>query len=308
MDKVAVLMSTYNGEKYLNEQIDSILAQDGVDVILYIRDDGSSDRTAEIIKDYCNRYNNISFTQGENLGVGNSFMQLVYDSGDEHDYYAFADQDDVWDVDKIKKAIELIGDSGGPMLYGSNQELIDKNKNKLGLRYSRKYSMPIQLESIFQTNQISGCTFVFNRELKILLSEEKRRPSKGLLKNRIHDVWVANVAALYNGIVYDDTPHIKYRQHESNVIGAYTYGVIFSIKDKLRKFRNPLYRNGRSLISNELCRTFPEKTVEHPLIYCCRDGLTLDARKYLLRNIGKLKEYTNETYLGLVLKICIGIY
>ena len=101
MDKVAILMSTYNGEKYLDEQIGSILAQEGVDVTLYIRDDGSSDRTAEIIKYYCKRYHNVSFTQGENLGVGNSFMQLVYDAKDVYDYYAFADQDDIWLRDKL---------------------------------------------------------------------------------------------------------------------------------------------------------------------------------------------------------------
>ena len=117
MDKVAILMSTYNGEKYLDEQIGSILAQEGVDVTLYIRDDGSSDRTAEIIKYYCKSYHNVSFTQGENLGVGNSFMQLVYDAKDVYYYYAFADQDDIWLPEKIKMAADKIKESKRPLLY-----------------------------------------------------------------------------------------------------------------------------------------------------------------------------------------------
>lgn len=78
MSSVAVLMSTYNGEKYLKEQIDSILAQKDVDVTLFIRDDGSSDNTIGICKEYVEKHKNIVLKTGENIGVGNSFMQLVY--------------------------------------------------------------------------------------------------------------------------------------------------------------------------------------------------------------------------------------
>lgn len=93
--KVIVLMSTYNGEKYLKEQIDSILNQVKVEVFLMIRDDGSSDNTIAILKEYERQNRNIKIIKGKNIGVGNSFMQLLYNSA-EAEYYAFADQDDVW--------------------------------------------------------------------------------------------------------------------------------------------------------------------------------------------------------------------
>lgn len=308
MFRVAVLMSTFNGEKYLREQIDSILAQDGVKLTLYIRDDGSSDNTIEIVKEYLNHSDNINLDIGENMGVGNSFMQMVYDVGDEYDYYAFSDQDDVWYTDKLLRAIEMIGNTEEPRLYGSNQELLDKDKCKLGLRYSSDLVLQTEVESVFQTNRISGCTLVFNRKLKELLCEEKRRPTKTLLRNRIHDVWVVNVAALYGGLIYDVNAYIGYRQHENNVVGAYSGGIMFNITEKIRKIRKPQYRNGRSLISYELSNTFPEKAVEHPIIYCCHNGLTRQAKKYLLRNIKSVKKYTDEGYMSLALKICVGLY
>ena len=94
--QVAVLMSTYNGEKYIRDQIDSILSQIKVNVTLFIRDDGSTDSTVKIITQYTEKYSNIKFWVGENIGVGNSFMQLLYSLTDEFDYYAFSDQDDIW--------------------------------------------------------------------------------------------------------------------------------------------------------------------------------------------------------------------
>lgn len=92
---VQVVMSTYNGEKYLKEQIDSILSQEGVDVRLYIRDDGSSDRTTDILASY-QEHKNVKIEKGNNLGFAKSFLTAL-DECDEADYYAFSDQDDVWE-------------------------------------------------------------------------------------------------------------------------------------------------------------------------------------------------------------------
>lgn len=92
---ITVLMSTYNGEKYLKEQLDSILNQEQVDLKLLIRDDGSTDGTVNILKEYENSHTNIKWYSGLNLGCGKSFFQLVLDAP-KSDYYAFVDQDDVW--------------------------------------------------------------------------------------------------------------------------------------------------------------------------------------------------------------------
>lgn len=308
MDKVAILMSTYNGEKYLREQIDSILFQKGVEVTLYIRDDGSSDGTIDIVKKYAQKYQNIIWTIGKNVGVGNSFMQLIYDCPDDFDYYAFSDQDDIWLEDKLKVAIDNIKPKDRPALYASNQMLVDENGSQISLRYPKDYDMQNSVEAQFQINRISGCTFVFNKMLKKVLSEPVRRPTEELLRKRIHDVWVSNVAALYDGIVYDNNAYIQYRQHENNVVGAYAYGHLYDLKEKIKKIKNPAYRNGRSSISLELCRTFPEKAITHPLVYCCRDGLSFKAKLFLLKNIGGLRKYTGETFIGLAGKILFSFY
>lgn len=124
MYKVAVLLSTYNGSKYIKEQIDSILSQEGVNIDIYIRDDGSTDETVNIIYEY--KSNNIFLTEGKNIGVGNSFMELLYSVPEIYDYYAFADQDDIWSEKKIRIAIEVL-QKNKKHLYASNQELIDKS-------------------------------------------------------------------------------------------------------------------------------------------------------------------------------------
>ncbi|MCR4717193.1 MAG: glycosyltransferase, partial [Lachnospiraceae bacterium] len=164
MYKVAVLMSTYNGEKFIRDQVDSILNQAGVEVTLYVRDDGSTDRTAELIKDVPG----VKLTAGENVGVGNSFMQMVYDVPTTFDYYAFADQDDCWLSDKLMNAIYKIGDTDELKLYASNQTLVNASLDVIRDRYSTPPDY-----SYMQTicaNRLAGCTFVWNNAFHNLIS------------------------------------------------------------------------------------------------------------------------------------------
>ena len=197
MNKVAVLMSTYNGERFLRQQIDTILDQENVAVDLYIRDDGSTDTTKDIVEEYQRNHKNIVFIKGKNAGVGNSFMKLLYSVPDRYDYYAFSDQDDIWKSDKLAKAIVAIQKSGC-CLYGSNQECVDAEGNTMGLRYDDYRKINLKPFEIMCRNDIAGCTFVFTRDLYELLKE--RRPSNDLLKLRIHDVWVAMVASVVGEI------------------------------------------------------------------------------------------------------------
>ena len=123
MKKVQVLLSTYNGEKYLKEQLDSIIAQKGVDVHILARDDGSKDDTIKILEGY----ENIDIIKGSNIGVCKSFFELINKSG-EYDYYSFADQDDVWDCDKLVIAINKLEKCNSkPAVYASNTRLVDAN-------------------------------------------------------------------------------------------------------------------------------------------------------------------------------------
>ena len=131
---VAVLMSTYNGEQYISGQVESIFKQRDVTIHLYIRDDGSSDRTCDMLKRLEAGREDVCFDRSEkNLGPGMSFMKLLYDvvrEGPEYAYYAFSDQDDIWLPDKLKIAVGALVKERRPALYCSNQILYEKWKTR----------------------------------------------------------------------------------------------------------------------------------------------------------------------------------
>lgn len=210
-------MSTYNGEKYIREQMDSLLKQEGVDLHIEIRDDGSIDGTADIIKEYCKKYDNISFVKGKNIGCLDSFMALVY-SAPDCEYYAFADQDDVWKSNKLIKGISMMeseNDSNTPTLYFSNAHLVDENLDYIGeavvkpkaIRNMSKY------RPIFGCVAL-GCTMVFNKKFIELV-----RKSKCSRNCIMHDYWFLIIASFLGELVFDSNSYILYRQHENNVYG-----------------------------------------------------------------------------------------
>jgi rhamnosyltransferase len=299
--KAAVLMSTYNGEKYIVEQIESIFRQKNIDIELYIRDDGSKDNTLNII----GQYDKIHLFKGENIGVGNSFMELVYSVSDGYDYYAFSDQDDIWDDMKLFEAVAMLNKTG-KHLYGSNQMLVDKTGKELGLRYQIGKDINIDTNAILNQNHVSGCTMVFDNYLKRILSE--KRPSRELLENRIHDVWVAMVSSLTGGMVYDGRSFIKYRQHDDNVVGAYSGGFAQDIKIKIKKILDKSQRNGRSILAREIVRLFGDECKDNKLINASADAKKFNNKLWLLRNMNKVLEYSGETRIGLGLKVIFNFY
>ena len=125
--KVNVLLSAYNGEKYIREQIESILAQTYPNIELIIRDDGSKDRTVEILKEYEQRYENINVVLEKNIGVTASFFSLIEKSNSDN--IAFADQDDIWLPQKIEVAVQKLEKREKPALYACNKVLIDINED-----------------------------------------------------------------------------------------------------------------------------------------------------------------------------------
>ncbi len=305
MINVAVLMSTYNGEKYIREQLDSILSQNGVKVELFVRDDGSSDGTREILTEYSQTNSNVHIDFADNVGVGNSFMNLLYSVPDTFDYYSLADQDDIWEADKILQAVNKLGDEF--LLYASNQESVDKYGNSIGLRYKEDAGIHLTPVSILECNMIAGCTMVLTNELFRLLAKENNRPSPSLLRNRIHDVWIAIVASLFEGITYDTRSFIKYRQHENNVVGAKS-SFAKRIKEKIKKLRHSEYRNGRSMLARELCLRFPEKAKEHPLIVSSANANKYKHKRRLLKNHKILRSYSGESLLGFYFKVLFNLY
>lgn len=260
LSTVLVMMSTYNGEKYLKEQIDSILGQTGVDVKLVIRDDVSTDRTRNILLEY-EAVNNIDVLYGlENLGPGESFMSLFYDCFDAYcdfDYYAFADQDDVWLPDKLSRAVNLIqtdSDNDKPFLYCSNQILYESGK-EIGYRF--KESPDLTLLGHMNKNMLSGCTFVMNRNLvkKICYSEHA---GKDVIARRIHDAWIMLCAITCGRVMYDQESKILYRIHENNVVGVKKISVLKAVKIKWNNLTNKSFGNIRMKTAEQLLRSFPE--------------------------------------------------
>ena len=212
MKKVIVLLSTYNGEQYLLEQLESLREQQDVDISVQIRDDGSKDDTLSILKSYCSKYENFSYYSGQNVGPANSFLDLVSNAGDA-DYYALCDQDDVWEKDKLIHAVEILelNKKDIPKLYHSNLKIVDSNLNFC--RYGDKRRGKTSRYNGFVESICTGCTMVFNSKLKVLL--EKRHP----VKITMHDTWIYMVCKIFGEVIYDDNAYILYRQHGHNVIG-----------------------------------------------------------------------------------------
>lgn len=238
-------MSTYNGEKYIKEQVESILKQEGVSVHLLVRDDGSQDGTMEILEGYRKCYSNIEMYQGENIGACQSFFDLMKHAGMEYDYYAFADQDDVWAKDKLKVAITKIkGQEQIPVLYCGAYKLADKELREIPQKQAVKN---ISFGNALIESNCTGCTAVFNR--KLLEITRKQIPKKAYM----HDWWLYLIASALGKVLYDEVPYMMYRQHESNVLGG-NQGYIGQIRKRIKNFKN-------------LCHYVPEQLMEFEEIF-----------------------------------------
>jgi rhamnosyltransferase len=215
MSTVIVLMATYNGEKYLEEQIDSIMQQKDVCIRLYIRDDGSTDNTVGILRKMQNRYKEqLHWKAGKNIGYRRGFLQLLKEC-QEADYYAFSDQDDVWEPYKISRAVRLLSDRDGgqPLLYASALYLTDSN---LQNRVLKKYDKSRQnLKGHILRGGLSGCTFVFNQMLR---EKANRVELEGIPEPSCpsHDAIVAACAYALGEVVVDEQSFILHRRHESS--------------------------------------------------------------------------------------------
>lgn len=239
---VNVLMSTYNGAKYLHRQIDSILTQKDVSVCLFIRDDGSTDNTVSILDEYSLKNLNIHVTKGSNIGYAMSFLWLVYNcpTPANNAYYAFSDQDDIWEENKLLSAINLIQSkcsSNIPVVYYSDLKVVDANERYI--RHANDWESNIDRHMLLTFIGIRGCTMVYNHQLQDILI------SKPISKVASHDTFVALVGFWAGKVVYDPDAHILYRQTGDNVSITGVNPI-----DKLKK--NLLYvRKRMSVKSNE---------------------------------------------------------
>lgn len=249
--KVQILMSTYNGEEYIREQLDSVLAQSYPDVDILIRDDGSSDDTFVILKEYEERHSNIRAYQGENIGVNKSFFELLKNSDKKAEYIGFCDQDDYWLAEKIEKAVGQLKRFEGPALYCGAKTLVDQNLEKLENQQNPNLTPGFGnavIESI-----CSGCTALMNRKLAEIIIAR-------LPNDVVHHDWWCYMAAEYLGSTYyDKNSYIYYRQHGGNEVGA-SGSAIGMVKAKARDLKKRRGALKRQLLDfKHFYHTKPEK-------------------------------------------------
>jgi len=210
---VVVVMSTYNGEKYLNEQLKSLAKQTMKPACVFVRDDGSTDNTAKLLEEWSQSTDKwLVWYQEKNLGPGRSFMEALA-KAPSADYYAFCDQDDVWDSDKIACAVEALEKKEEPYkVYVSNVALANNDMQIYGQTHFRANNT---LQAALMYNQAIGCTMVINDALRKKITAYT--PDYMIM----HDCWIYRVCAVLGGtMVFDNDYHMKYRQHEQNYSGG----------------------------------------------------------------------------------------
>lgn len=255
--KLTVIMSTYNGEKYLREQLDSILAQDinewGILKIL-VRDDGSSDDTVKILEEYkISTKGKLDYYTGENLRTAGSFWNLVNRVG-EADYYSFSDQDDVWFKDKLSRAVKKLESMGdGPLLYCSEYTAVDSNMKQLDIVHDELNKFTDFPHSLLYSTA-PGCTFVFNEAAR----REMVKYDMGRYFPEIHD-WLAHRIITMTGRMYfDETPSMYYRQHGDNVIGMQSGG-IKGLKRRIKMFLSGSTESIRARCAGNLLKIYGDE-------------------------------------------------
>ena len=218
--KIAILLATYNGGKYIRVQLDSILNQSYDNWVVYVHDDGSNDETMDIVNEYIQNYpEHFCYVEGAPTGCArNNFMYLF--SKVESEIYMCCDQDDYWIPDKIECTLEKMNEiiEDVPCLVFTDLEVVDQNLNTISGSmniYQKLGCNDTSVNHILVQNIVTGSTMMVNRQLSYNLIKYNN-----IDKIIMHDWWAGIIAAEKGKIVYIDKPTIKYRQHASNSVGA----------------------------------------------------------------------------------------
>lgn len=238
---VALLLSTYNGERYLDELLQSLRNQSFQNFLLYIRDDGSTDQTADIIKRFCQLNSNAVYVNEDhsnNLGVINSFSILLETAlaNECIDYFMFVDQDDLWldnkvelslrEIQRLEQKCELIK----PILFHTDLQVVNDSLTVVSnsfWQYQNLNPKRTRFGDILVQNNVTGCSMIINRSLAKLSAPF---PS-GII---MHDWWLALVASCFGEIGWSSSPTILYRQHNTNQVGAKKVS-LFNVAKKLQE-------------------------------------------------------------------------
>ena len=272
MKKILVVMSCFNGEKYIQEQIDSILSQIDVDVTLMIRDDGSNDRTPEILKHNAEMHNNIKLELGENIGFRRSFYDTLMKTRGDYDYYSFADQDDVWEKDKLIRAVNMLeNDDNDIKLYASALRVVDSELNFMYLNEFK--GIRINYGSALSRQRIAGCTMVFNRNLYQMCKKFRITEEMGNLFS--HDGAVYYICLVCGGkVIFDSESRINFRRHDGTVTehGKGFLKRVSSVTNIFGKYKNK--RTNQAKMLNDIFSSYMPDEIQEisDKILCYRES------------------------------------
>ena len=304
--KIAVIMSTYNGEKYVHDQIISILNQKNVELKLIIRDDGSTDNTVSVINDIKKNDDRIILYTGENIGWRKSFLRALK-LAPEAEYYSFADQDDYWYSDKLSDAIDCLNSLNHmdiPVLYITNGWVADENLNRIKLLSSHINIDKVRKKSPYsywyRTEMPGGCAQVFNESTRKLMLMIDDYPFG-------HDNLAERICGLMGKIIYDERPHFEYRQHNNNTIGYIEKKPLFAKAAEIIKSKyNEENTLAIELFLNTYGQNLTNKTKKF-LMASKTSHSSIKSRIYLL-TLKELSMSTLSATFRFKVKIALGKY
>lgn len=238
-DMVHIVLATYNGERFLREQLDSLVCQSHENITIEVCDDGSQDGTLAIVGEYCEKDTRISLhVNEENEGYVRNFLKGIKRS--VAPYIMLCDQDDIWHKNKVEKTLakmKQVEKSGKdiPILVYSDAMNFDSDTGKeLGYFHKNSHlnTKKVDTPHLFMENKCIGCTTMVNRKMQSYLEELPE-------EIRVHDWWLALISSHFGKIEYLAEPTLLYRQHSGNMIGGDTYGNY--VKERLSKVEKQRY-------------------------------------------------------------------
>jgi glycosyltransferase involved in cell wall biosynthesis len=231
---IQVLMSTYNGEKYIAKQLESILLQTYQNISVLIRDDGSQDGTIRCIQEFSCRYpDKIQLIMGDNIGVKRSFFELLKNADSNCTYFSFCDQDDVWLEHKLLDtftSMKLV-ENHQPIMYFTSTYLTDSQLSKLRIWPQSPQRSPSFYNALIE-NIAVGTTMTINSRARELLLSKKPDTDKLIM----HDWWFYICISAFGNVIYNAKPSVLYRQHDGNLIGG-NKTIFHLLLRKLRSYK-----------------------------------------------------------------------
>ena len=276
----AILMAVYNGERFLREQLDSILAQSFRDWELYVSDDGSTDESRKILEEYREkdpRIAGIYQNEGPHGAFCNfySLMRRIRESNPSPYWFFYCDQDDIWEPEKLEVSVKALRDAETaygqiPLLCYSDLRLMDENGHQAAgtIAEGRRIELTNPLDIFFAHRYVWGTTMGHNRALW-----ERIALPKDLSEDISHDNYLAKYAAVYGKILYLDRPLVRYRRHGGNVSSmAKQYGVLNGLGRALTRMPEVVNNHAKTYYASLYAlRHMPERT---PLIEELGDALS----------------------------------